>query len=83
MRDLETGSHERPSLAWLSRIPLPRTPDDHLQRVHARLGITREAFLVMADLLKEAMEDHDMETADVDSVLHEIRVREHLVVTRP
>lgn len=57
--------------------------DDHLQRVHARLGITREAFLVMADLLKEAMEDHGMPSADVAAVMHQIRIREHLVVTKP
>ncbi len=56
--------------------------DDHLQRVHARLGIDRKAFEVIASLLKEAMEDHDMAATDVDSVMHEIIVREHLVVTR-
>jgi hemoglobin len=55
--------------------------DDHLQRVHARLGITHDAFKVMASLLREAMEDHGMASADVDTVMHEIAVREHLVVT--
>ena len=55
--------------------------DDHLQRVHARLGIDREAFTVMARLLREAMEDHDMAPADVDAVMHQIAIREHLVVT--
>jgi len=55
--------------------------DDHLRRVHAHLGITHEAFLVMASLLKEAMEDHDMPPADVNSVMHQIHIREHLVVT--
>ena len=55
--------------------------DDHLQRVHARLGITHEAFTVMASLLREAMEDHDMAPSDVDVVMHEIVIREHLVVS--
>jgi hemoglobin len=55
--------------------------DDHLQRVHARLGIDHEAFKVMAGLLREAMEDHDMAPGDVDQVMHEIAIREHLVVT--
>ena len=55
--------------------------DDHLQRVHARLGIDHEAFGVMANLLKEAMEEHDMAPVDVDAVMHEIIIREHLVVT--
>jgi hemoglobin len=56
--------------------------DDHLQRVHARLGIDHKAFAIMGSLLKEAMEDHDMAPADVDAVMHEIHIREHLVVTR-
>ena len=55
--------------------------DDHLLRVHARLGIDHEAFKVMGSLLKEAMEDHDMSPADVDAVMHEIVIREHLVVS--
>ena len=55
--------------------------DDHLMRVHARLGSDHEAFVVMASLLKEAMEDHDMAATDVDAVMHEIVIREHLVVS--
>ncbi len=39
--------------------------DDHLERVHARLGITREAFDVVGGLLKEAMEEHGVEDPDV------------------
>lgn len=54
--------------------------DDHLQRVHVRLDITHEAFLIMGSLLKEAMEDNSMASADVDAVMHEIYIREHLVV---
>jgi hemoglobin len=56
--------------------------DDHLQRVHGRLGIDRNAFAVMSGLLKEAMEDHDMTHADVDAVMHEIVSREHLIVSK-
>ena len=55
--------------------------DEHLQRVHARLGIDHDAFTIMGSLLKEAMEEHDMAAADVDAVMHEIVIREHLVVT--
>jgi hemoglobin len=55
--------------------------DEHLQRVHARLGIDHEAFTVMAELLREAMEDHDMAAEDVDAVMREIVIREHLVVS--
>lgn len=55
--------------------------DDHLSRVHARLKIDRAAFGVMAGLLKEAMEDNDMASGDVASVMHEIVIREHLIVS--
>jgi hemoglobin len=55
--------------------------DDHLQRVHARLGIDHDAFVIMSSLLKEAMEEHGMPDSDVASVMHEIVIREHLVVT--
>ena len=55
--------------------------DDHLQRVHARLGIDHEAFVVMGSLLKEAMEDHDMADPDVAAVMREVVSREHLVVS--
>ena len=55
--------------------------DEHLQRVHAHLRITHEAFVVMSSLLKEAMEDHDMASSDVDVVMREIVIREHLVVS--
>jgi hemoglobin len=54
--------------------------DDHLQRVHERLGITHEAFRVMTGLLREALEEHGVSPADVDSVMGEILRREHLVV---
>lgn len=55
--------------------------DDHLLRVHARLGIDHEAFVVIAGLLKEAMEDHGMAATDVDAVVRDFSSREHLVVT--
>jgi hemoglobin len=55
--------------------------DEHLQRVHARLGIDHDAFVIMGSLLKEAMEEHDFAGVDVDAVMHEIYIREHLVVT--
>lgn len=57
--------------------------DDHLKRVHAHLGITHDAFGVMAGLLREAMEENGMAARDVEAVIHQINVRQHLVVARP
>ncbi len=56
--------------------------DEHLQRVHERLGIDKPAFDTIAGLLAEAMGDHGMEQADIDAVVHEFAIREHLIVTR-
>jgi hemoglobin len=56
--------------------------DEHLARVHARLDIDNAAFKVIASLLREAMEDHGMTEPDIAAVMHEITIREHLVVTQ-
>ena len=55
--------------------------DEHLVRVHERLGINHEAFAVIAGLLQEAMEEHGIAATDVDAVVKAFAVREHLVVT--
>lgn len=56
-------------------------PDEMLARVHARLGITREAFDEMKLLLAEAMEDHGLAEEDVDGVMTEIERCAPLIVT--
>jgi len=56
--------------------------DDHLRRVHARLGITTEEFREMVALLEETLEDFDFELPDVQTVVAEIRRREGVIVSR-
>ena len=56
--------------------------DDVLRRVHEPLGITRDEFTEIAGLLVEALEDHDVEPADVDYIAKEIMKREPLIVAR-
>ena len=55
--------------------------DDHLRRVHARLGITAEEFREMLVLLTETLEDFDFEQADIDFVVAELRRRQGVIVT--
>lgn len=55
--------------------------DEHLERVHARLAITHDAFVTVSGLLQEAMEEHGVADPDVQAVLHEVVIREHLIVT--
>ena len=56
--------------------------NDALQRVHARLDISRSDYRLVTDLLRETLEDFGLENADVEVVCREIRAREPLIVTR-
>lgn len=40
-----------------------------LKGVHARMGITEEAFSEIAELLEEALEDMNIEDADVETIM--------------
>lgn len=55
--------------------------DATLERVHARLAITSEAFDEMAGLLQETLEDFDLSPEDAAHVMGEFRRRRALVVT--
>lgn len=56
--------------------------NDHLERVHARLGITEEAFNEMTALLRETLEDYDFAGDDIDAVMDEISSRKNFIVAR-
>lgn len=55
--------------------------DDHLARVHARLGITETAFAEVAELLRETLEDLDFEDEDVEAVVDLVMARKRVIVT--
>ena len=55
--------------------------DDHLRRVHARLGITTADFREMISLLEDVLEEYDFADSDIDLVLAAIRHREGVIVT--
>ncbi|MEX1142483.1 MAG: group 1 truncated hemoglobin [Thermoleophilaceae bacterium] len=54
--------------------------DDHLERVHARLGITHAEFEEMVELLVETLEDHDFTSDDVAAIEKELRKRKPVIV---
>ncbi len=56
--------------------------NDALERLHARLHVTDEAFLEMAQLLRETLEDFDFEPADIDAVYQDILSRKRWIVAR-
>ncbi len=55
--------------------------DEHLARIHARMGIDDGAFEEMAMILREALEDHDFDETDIATVMGEVISRKPLVVT--
>lgn len=55
--------------------------DEHLERVHHRLGITLPEFDEMVLTMCETLEDHGFAATEVASVASELRQREGIIVT--
>jgi hemoglobin len=72
--------HQARFIASVTGGPASYT-DEHLRRVHERLGITAAEFREMLALLTETLEDFDFERADVDFVAGELRRRQGVIVT--
>lgn len=56
--------------------------NDHLERVHARHGISEGAFQEACNLLVETLEDHGFADEDIQIVVDEFVGRKHYIVTR-
>jgi len=54
--------------------------DEALERIHANLTIAKPAFDEIVSLLRETLEDFEMEPADVDQVIENMRARERYIV---
>ena len=54
--------------------------DEALERIHAKLTIEKPAFDEIVLLLREALEEFDMDPADVDQVIDGVRARERYIV---
>ena len=55
--------------------------DEHLQRAHKHLGIGQEDFALLAELMRETLEDFDLDASDIDFVLREVGARQRAVVS--
>lgn len=55
--------------------------DDHLERIHQRLGITIGELDEMIEVMCETLEDHDFGAEDIATVERELRKREPVIVT--
>ena len=73
--------HQTRFIATLLGGPASYT-NEHLERVHRRLGITDDAFEEMIELLRETLEDFGFEDSDIDLVEDEIMSRKIFIVVR-
>ena len=73
--------HQTRFIASLMGGPASYT-NDHLERVHARLGINEVAFNEIVTLLQEALEDHNYSDDDIQTVCDEIMTRKRYIVSR-
>ena len=71
--------HQTKFIASLMGGPASYT-DEELERMHARLNITEEAFTEMATLLEEALEDHEIEAADIKTIMEHVVGRKRFIV---
>lgn len=56
--------------------------DDALERIHAHIGISEEAFDASADMLMEALEEFGIDDADVKQLCAEFVARKRFVVNK-
>lgn len=73
--------HQTRFVATLMGGPASYT-NEHLERVHSRLGITDPAFDEVVYLLKETLEDFEYDAADIVAVEQEIQNRRKYIVSR-
>lgn len=73
--------HQTKFIAFLMGGPASYT-QEHIERVHARLGITEAAFQEVLLLLRETLEDFDFADEDIKTVERELASYRHFVITR-
>ena len=73
--------HQTKFIASLMGGPASYT-NEHLERVHAHLGITEPAFFETVELLKETLEDFDFGDEDIQLVANEFVDRKNHIVAR-
>jgi len=72
--------HQTRFVSFLMGGPASYT-DEHIEHVHARLGITLAEFDEMVELLTETLEDFELGSEDIAKIGQELRKRESVIVT--
>jgi len=56
--------------------------NDELERIHSHLKIDERAFTEMTALLREALEDHEINESDIDIICNAIKSKGKFIITR-
>lgn len=73
--------HQTKFIASLMGGPVSYS-NEHLERVHAHLSISNEAFSEAVALLRETFEDLEIDESDISTVFNEIMSRKNFIVFR-
>lgn len=73
--------HQTKFISSLLGGPVSYTAD-HIERVHAHLGISEEAFTESMLLMTETLEDHNFESDDIQTVEDEMMSYKNFVVSK-
>jgi hemoglobin len=73
--------HQTKFFAALMGGPASYT-NDHLEKVHTRLGITESAFMEALVLMKDTLEEHDFLDEDIRLVQDEMMSRKNYIVAK-
>jgi hemoglobin len=74
--------HQTKFIAFLMGGPASYT-NEHLEQVHARLGIDRPSFDVMIQTMRDTLEEFEMEEGDIAAVVHELHSRAPWIISAP
>lgn len=56
--------------------------NDHLERVHVRLGITEAAFMEAMVLMRDTLEEFNFQDDDLQLVVDEMMCRKNFIVAK-
>jgi len=73
--------HQTKFFAALMGGPASYT-NDHLEKVHARLGITEAAFMEALVLMKDTLEEFDFLDDDIHQVTDEMMARKNYIIAK-
>lgn len=73
--------HQTKFIAALMGGPVSYS-NEHLERVHAHLHVTDEAFNEAVALLRETFEDFDLDESDIGTLTNEIVSRKNFIVIK-